>query len=68
VSVATFFPAALTSTMPSFRTSSGGPDNRDFHFDVAFAAAQIPGIANRIYSPMLAGPLHPDGIRIGRTS
>lgn len=31
---------------------------------VAFTAAQIPGIANRLYPPELAGPLYPAGIPI----
>lgn len=31
---------------------------------VAFTAAQIPGIADRLYPPELAGPLYPDGIPI----
>ncbi|MEM0440531.1 MAG: cyclic 2,3-diphosphoglycerate synthase [Candidatus Caldarchaeum sp.] len=31
---------------------------------VAFTAAQIPGIAGRIYPASLAGPLYPDGIPI----
>jgi len=53
-----------------------GAAGRDFHnFNVvyrgdhdtrvvAFTAAQIPGIAGRIYPPELAGPLYPEGIPI----
>ena len=53
-----------------------GAGGRDFHnFNtvfrddaetrvVAFTATQIPGIADRIYPPALAGPLYPDGIPI----
>lgn len=53
-----------------------GAAGRDFHnFNmvfrhderyevVAFTAAQIPGIACRLYPPPLAGPLYPDGIMI----
>ncbi|MGH9805265.1 MAG: GTPase, partial [Candidatus Acidiferrales bacterium] len=53
-----------------------GAAGRDFHnFNVlfrgsrefrvvAFTATQIPGIANRAYSPELAGPNYPDGIPI----
>ncbi len=53
-----------------------GAAGRDFHnFNtvyrddpssdvVAFTAAQIPGIANRIYPPSLAGPHYPAGIPI----
>jgi predicted GTPase len=53
-----------------------GAAGRDFHdFNVvfrddpsvrvvAFTAAQIPGIAGRLYPPSLAGPLYPDGIPI----
>ncbi len=53
-----------------------GAGGRDFHnFNlvyrddpdaevVAFGAAQIPGIAGRVYPPALAGPLYPDGIPI----
>ncbi len=53
-----------------------GAAGRDFHdFNVvfrddprsevvAFTAAQIPGIASRVYPPSLAGPLYPDGIPI----
>jgi predicted GTPase len=53
-----------------------GAGGRDFHnFNtvfredpdqrvVAFTAAQIPGIDDRIYPPSLAGRLYPDGIRI----
>ncbi len=53
-----------------------GAAGRDFHnFNiffrdnprykvVAFTATQIPGIDGRIYPPVLAGSLYPDGIRI----
>jgi predicted GTPase len=53
-----------------------GAGGRDFHnFNVAFrddvtteivafTAAQIPGIADRIYPPTLAGPRYPQGIPI----
>ncbi len=53
-----------------------GAAGRDFHnFNVvyrsdpavevvAFTATQIPGIADRRYPPVLAGPLYPDGIPI----
>jgi predicted GTPase len=53
-----------------------GAAGRDFHnFNVAFrddpavrvvafTAAQIPGIAHRLYPPSLAGPLYPGGIPI----
>jgi predicted GTPase len=53
-----------------------GAAGRDFHnFNVvyrddpateviAFTAAQIPGIAQRRYPPLLSGPLYPDGIPI----
>jgi len=53
-----------------------GAGGRDFHnFNVvyrndpntrvvAFTAAQIPGIADRIYPPSLAGPQYPNGIPI----
>ena len=34
------------------------------HRVVAFTAAQIPGIADRVYPASLAGPLYPDGIPI----
>jgi predicted GTPase len=52
---------------------AGGRDfhnfNRVFRDDadscvVAFTAAQIPGIAGRVYPPSLAGPAYPDGIPI----
>lgn len=55
-----------------------GAGGRDFHnFNVvfrddpqtevvAFTATQIPGIADRIYPPSLAGPRYPDGIPIRR--
>ncbi len=57
-----------------------GAGGRDFHnFNVvfredpavevvAFTAAQIPGIAGRIYPPELAGPLYPHGIPIHEES
>jgi predicted GTPase len=53
-----------------------GAGGRDFHnfntvfrddpdsLVVAFTAAQIPGIDNRVYPPSLAGPRYPEGIRI----
>src|SRR5512134_763307 len=53
-----------------------GAAGRDFHdFNtvfrddpetrvVAFTAAQIPGIENRVYPPSLAGPRYPEGIPI----
>jgi predicted GTPase len=53
-----------------------GAGGRDFHNHnvvfrhdpdtqvVAFTATQIPGIANRVYPPSLAGPLYPEGIPI----
>ena len=53
-----------------------GAGGRDFHnFNVvfrhdpetqvvAFTATQIPGIAERVYPPSLAGPLYPEGIPI----
>lgn len=53
-----------------------GAAGRDFHtFNtyfrhnpdyavVSFTAAQIPGIANRLYPPALSGPRYPDGIPI----
>ena len=34
------------------------------HKVVAFTAAQIPGIEDRVYPPELAGPLYPEGIPI----
>jgi predicted GTPase len=52
---------------------AGGRDFHDFNTAfrgdasvrvVAFTAAQIPGIADRVYPPSLAGPLYPDGIPI----
>jgi len=52
---------------------AGGRDFHDFNTVfredasvevVAFTAAQIPGIADRLYPPSLAGPLYPDGIPI----
>ena len=53
-----------------------GAGGRDFHnFNVvyredpdvevvAFTAAQIPGIADRVYPALLAGPRYPDGIPV----
>jgi predicted GTPase len=38
-------------------------DNEDYRV-VAFTAAQIPGIDDRVYPPSLAGPLYPEGIPI----
>src|SRR6266545_2205693 len=52
---------------------AGGRDFHDFNAIfrddpqtrvVAFTAAQIPGIAGRVYPPALAGPSYPDGIAI----
>ena len=52
---------------------AGGRDFHDFNVVfredpdahvVAFTAAQIPGIDDRVYPPSLAGPLYPDGIPI----
>jgi predicted GTPase len=52
---------------------AGGRDFHDFNVVfredpetevVAFTAAQIPGIDDRLYPPSLAGPLYPDGIPI----
>jgi predicted GTPase len=52
---------------------AGGRDFHDFNVVfredadtrvVAFTAAQIPGIADRVYPASLAGPLYPDGIPI----
>jgi predicted GTPase len=52
---------------------AGGRDFHDFNVVfredpltevVAFTAAQIPGIADRVYPSSLAGPLYPDGIPI----
>jgi predicted GTPase len=52
---------------------AGGRDFHDFNTAfrddasvrvVAFTAAQIPGIADRLYPPSLAGPLYPEGIPI----
>lgn len=52
---------------------AGGRDFHDFNTVfredpsmrvVAFTAAQIPGIENRVYPTSLAGPLYPDGIPI----
>ena len=52
---------------------AGGRDFHDFNVVfredaetqvVAFTATQIPGIADRVYPPPLAGPLYPDGIPI----
>ena len=38
-------------------------DNRRYNV-IAFTAAQIPGIAGRLYPPELSGPLYPQGIPI----
>src|ERR1041385_4671424 len=52
---------------------AGGRDFHDFNVVfredpdpqvVAFTAAQIPGIDNRVYPPSLAGPAYPHGIPI----
>src|SRR5512134_1355525 len=52
---------------------AGGRDFHDFTMVfrddqactvVAFTAAQIPGTADRVYPPALAGPRYPDGIPI----
>jgi predicted GTPase len=52
---------------------AGGRDFHDFNVVfrddpsvrvVAFTAAQIPGIEDRVYPPSLAGPAYPDGIPI----
>ena len=52
---------------------AGGRDFHDFNVVfrhdpetqvVAFTATQIPGIADRVYPPSLAGPLYPHGIPI----
>ena len=52
---------------------AGGRDFHDFNLAfrddvdvrvVAFTAAQIPGIAHRLYPASLAGPLYPHGIPI----
>jgi predicted GTPase len=52
---------------------AGGRDFHDFNVlyrddpqvqVVAFTATQIPGIADRVYPPSLAGPRYPDGIPI----
>ena len=52
---------------------AGGRDFHNFNVDlrddpkvevVAFTAAQIPGIAGRVYPPALAGPRYPQGIPI----
>ena len=52
---------------------AGGRDFHDFNVVfrddpechvVAFTAAQIPGIDDRLYPGSLAGPLYPDGIPI----
>src|SRR3990172_8823808 len=52
---------------------AGGRDFHDFNTVyredssvrvVAFTATQIPGIADRVYPPSLAGPLYPAGIPI----
>jgi len=63
-------------TTPRRRVVILGAAGRDFHnFNtayrhreeievVAFTAAQIPGIDGRVYPPVLAGPLYPEGIPI----
>ena len=68
--------AASRSTSGMRRVVIMGAGGRDFHdFNtvyredssirvVAFTATQIPGIADRVYPPTLAGPLYPDGIPI----
>ena len=68
--------AATRSTSGMRRIVIMGAGGRDFHdFNtvyredssvrvVSFTAAQIPGIADRVYPPTLAGPLYPDGIPI----
>jgi hypothetical protein len=52
---------------------AGGRDFHDFNVVyrgdpevevVAFTAAQIPGIADRVYPAVLAGPRYPDGIPV----
>jgi predicted GTPase len=52
---------------------AGGRDFHDFNVVfsddpetrvVAFTATQIPGIADRVYPPAVAGPLYPEGIPI----
>lgn len=65
-----------TNVTAPTRTLIMGAAGRDFHnFNtvyrddaatrvVAFTAAQIPGISNRIYPPSLAGQFYPDGIPI----
>src|SRR4030042_1821026 len=62
--------------MKKIRIVIMGAAGRDFHnFQVcyrdnplvevvAFTAAQIPGIENRLYPSELAGPLYPEGIPI----
>ena len=64
------------STRDMRRVVIMGAGGRDFHdFNtvyredtsarvIAFTAAQIPGIADRVYPPSLAGPLYPNGIPI----
>ena len=64
------------SAPPRRRVVIIGAAGRDFHnFNVVyrddpasevvtFTAAQIPGIAGRLYPPALAGPLYPHGIPI----
>lgn len=66
----------MRSTSGMRRVVIMGAGGRDFHdFNtvyredtsvrvVAFTAAQIPGIADRVYPPSLAGPLYPEGIPI----
>lgn len=45
----------------NFNTTFKGDDRVEV---IAFTAAQIPGIENRRYPPVLAGPLYPEGIQI----
>lgn len=66
----------MTSNRSSVKVLIMGAAGRDFHnFNtvfrgnpdyevVAFTATQIPGIANRLYPPELAGPRYPQGIPI----
>ncbi len=67
----------VASTLMSMRRvvimGAGGRDFHNFNIIfrddpntevVAFTAAQIPNIDDRIYPPSLTGPLYPDGIRI----
>lgn len=66
----------MTNNRSSVKVLIMGAAGRDFHnFNtvfrgnpdyevVAFTATQIPGIANRLYPPELAGPRYPQGIPI----